>query len=165
MKTLTAFVVSFSFLASVGLHTGQALAEVNASAKQIVITAGSQASSKGSDKYFTGSVRVDPLFQAQAPTRAYAASVTFEPGARTAWHIHPLGQRLIVTSGVGLTQEWGGPIQEIKAGDVVICPPDVKHWHGAAAKTAMTHIAVGENMDGKSVQWMEKVSDEEYLDK
>lgn len=162
MKNLAALAVSLSFLASVGPYAGRALAEGDASARQTVVAAGSQASSRGPETSFTGSVRVDPLFQAQAPMRAYAASVTFEPGARTAWHAHPLGQRLIVTSGVGLTQEWGGPVQEIRAGDVVVCPPDVKHWHGAAPKTAVTHIAVGENGEGKSVRWMEKVSDAQY---
>ena len=123
---------------------------------------GTQPSSKGSAEWFTGTVRIDPLFQAQAPARAVAASVTFEPGARTAWHTHPLGQTLIVTAGAGRAQRWGGPIEEIQPGDVVWIPPGEKHWHGAAPTTAVTHIAVQEQLNGKAVDWMEKVSDEKY---
>ena len=123
---------------------------------------GSQPSGKGPAEWFTGSVRVDPLFEAPAPARVRAASVTFEPGARTAWHTHPLGQTLIVTAGVGRAQREGGPIEEIRAGDLVWFPPGEKHWHGAAATTAMTHIAIQEALDGKAVEWMEKVSDEQY---
>lgn len=123
---------------------------------------GSQPSTKGSAEYFTGSVRMDPLFQANAPARAFGASVTFEPGARTAWHTHPLGQTLIVTAGCGRAQRWGGPIEEIRPGDVIWFPPGEKHWHGAAPTTAMTHIAVQEQLDGTTVNWMEKVSDEQY---
>jgi quercetin dioxygenase-like cupin family protein len=123
---------------------------------------GSQPSSKGSAEYFTGAVRIDPLFQANAPARATGASVTFEPGARTAWHTHPLGQILIVTAGCGRVQRWGGPIEEIRQGDVVRIPPGQKHWHGATPNTAMTHIAIQEQLDGKVVDWMEKVSDEQY---
>jgi len=123
---------------------------------------GSQASRKGPDDWFTGVVRIDPLFQANAPARAASASVTFEPGARTAWHTHPLGQTLIVTAGCGRAQRWEGPIEEIRPGDVVWFPPGEKHWHGAAPATAMTHIAIQEQADGKVVDWMEKVSDEEY---
>jgi quercetin dioxygenase-like cupin family protein len=123
---------------------------------------GSQPSSKGSAEYFTGSVHIDPLFQASAPARAAGASVTFEPGARTAWHTHPLGQTLIVTAGCGRAQRWGGPIEEIRPGDVVWFPPGEKHWHGAAPATAMTHIAIQEQLDGKLVEWMEQVSDEQY---
>ena len=111
---------------------------------------------------FTGTVRIDPLFPAPDPARALGVSVTFEPGARTAWHTHPLGQTLIVTTGCGLIQSWGGPIQRIRPGDVVWCPPGEKHWHGATATTAMTHIAIVEQLNGKTVDWMEKVSDEEY---
>jgi quercetin dioxygenase-like cupin family protein len=107
-------------------------------------------------------VRVDPLFQPQEPARTAAASVSFEPGARTAWHTHPLGQTLIVTSGVGRAQSEGGPVEEIRPGDVVWFPPGVKHWHGASPTVAMTHIAIHEALDGKVVEWMEKVSDEEY---
>ena len=123
---------------------------------------GSQPSSKGNSEWFTGTVRVDPLFQANEPARAFAASVTFEPGARTAWHTHPLGQTLIVTSGFGLAQCWGGPIEEIRPGDVIWFPPGEKHWHGASATTAMTHMAIQEYLDGKAVEWLEKVSDKEY---
>ncbi len=123
---------------------------------------GSQPSTKGSAEYFTGSVRVDPLFQANEPARVAGASVTFEPGARTAWHTHPLGQKLIVTAGRGLAQSWGGPVEEIRPGDVVLIPPDKKHWHGASPTTAVTHIAIQEQLDGKTVDWMEKVTDEQY---
>ena len=111
---------------------------------------GSQPSGKGPAEYFTGTVRIDPLYQAPAPARTLAASVTFEPGARTAWHTHPLGQTLIVTAGCGLVQSWGGPIEKIRPGDVIRCPPGEKHWHGATATTAMTHIAIVEQLDGKS---------------
>src|SRR5579871_4979789 len=125
--------------------------------------AGSQPSNKGSGDYFTGTVRIDPLFQADAPARAVEVCVTFEPGSRTAWHTHPLGQTLIVTAGFGRAQCWGGPIEDIRPGDVIWFPPGEKHWHGASATTAMTHIALQEQLDGKTVDWMEKVSDEQYL--
>ena len=123
---------------------------------------GTQPSGRGPAECFTGAVRIDPLFQAPEPARALAASVTFEPGARTAWHTHPLGQTLIVTAGCGLVQSEGGPIKKIRPGDVVWCPPGEKHWHGATATTAMTHIAIVERLDGKAVDWMEKVADEQY---
>ena len=123
---------------------------------------GSQPSGKGPAEYFTGSVRVDPLFQAAEPARVAGAHVTFEPGARTAWHNHPLGQTLIVTSGRGSVQVWGGRVEEIRPGDVIWFPPGEKHWHGATPTTAMTHIAIQERLDGKTVDWMEKVSDEQY---
>ena len=123
---------------------------------------GTQPSGKGPAECFTGTVRIDPLFQAPEPARVLAASVTFEPGARTAWHTHPLGQTLIVTAGCGLVQSRGGPIKMIRPGDVVWCPPGEKHWHGATATTAMTHIAIVERLDGKAVDWMEKVTDEQY---
>jgi quercetin dioxygenase-like cupin family protein len=123
---------------------------------------GSQPSGKGPAEYFTGTVRIDPLFQALGPARAVGASVTFEPGARTAWHTHPLGQNLIVTAGCGLVQNWGSPIKEIRPGDVIWSPPTEKHWHGATPTTAVTHIAIQEQLDGKAVEWMEKVSDEQY---
>ena len=129
----------------------------------IVITRnGSQASIKGPDQWFSGQVRVDMLFQPQASSRTSAAIVTFEPGSRTVWHTHPLGQTLIVTSGKGWVQEWGREKREIQHGDVVWFPPGVKHWHGASATTALVHIAVQEALDGKNVEWMEKVSDEQY---
>jgi quercetin dioxygenase-like cupin family protein len=121
-----------------------------------------QPSGKGPADWFTGSVRIDPLFQAPDPARARGASVTFEPGARTAWHTDPLGQTLIVTSGRGWVQAWGGPVEEIHPGDVVWFPPGEKHWHGATPTTAMTHIAIQEALDGKVVDWMEQVSDEQY---
>jgi quercetin dioxygenase-like cupin family protein len=127
-----------------------------------ITRAGSQASSKGPADWFTGTVRIDPLFSVVAPARAAAASVTFEPGARTAWHTHPLGQTLIVIAGCGRAGREGGPIEEIRPGDVVQFAPNEKHWHGAAPATAMTHIAIQESLDGKVVEWMEKVSDEEY---
>jgi len=123
---------------------------------------GSQPSAKGSADYFTGVVRIDPLFEAPEPARVRGASVTFEPGARTAWHTHPLGQTLIVTSGLGWAQRWDGPKEEIRPGDVVWFPPGEKHWHGAAPTTAMTHIAVQEALNGKVVDWMEHVSDQQY---
>ena len=124
--------------------------------------AGSQPSAKGPADWFTGTVRIDPLFSAPAPARVAGAHVTFEPGARTAWHTHPLGQTLIVTSGLGRVQREGGPVEEIRPGDVVWFPPGVRHWHGATAATAMTHIAIQEKLDGKAVDWMEKVTDEQY---
>ena len=126
---------------------------------------GSQPSGKGQAEYFTGSVRVDPLFNAPSPARVFGASVTFEPGARTAWHTHPLGQTLVVTAGCGLAQRWEGPIEEIRPGDVVWFSPGEKHWHGAQATTAMTHIAIQEKKDGKVVDWLEQVSDEQYRDR
>jgi quercetin dioxygenase-like cupin family protein len=123
---------------------------------------GAQPSAKGPTDYFTGTVRVDPLFEAAAPARVRGAHVTFEPGARTAWHTHPLGQTLIVTSGLGRAQRWGGSIEEIRPGDVVWFAPGEKHWHGAGSTTAMTHIAIQEALDGKVVDWMEQVTDEQY---
>lgn len=124
---------------------------------------GSQPSGKGQDDYFTGTVRIDPLFSPTEPGRAAGACVTFEPGARTAWHSHPLGQTLIVVSGCGRVQRWGGPLEEIRPGDVVSIVAGEKHWHGAAPTTAMTHIAVHEFLDGRAADWMEKVSEEQYL--
>ena len=123
---------------------------------------GSQPSRKGPAENFTGAVRIDPLFDAPSPARVLGAYVTFEPGARTAWHAHALGQTLIVTAGCGRVQRWGGPVEEIRLGDVIWFAPSEKHWHGAAPTTAMTHIAVHEHLDGKTADWMEKVSDEQY---
>jgi quercetin dioxygenase-like cupin family protein len=123
---------------------------------------GSQPSTRGPVDYFTGTVRIDPLFQTADPARVRGALVTFEPGARTAWHTHPLGQTLIITSGCGRARRWDGPVEEIRPGDVVWFPPGEKHWHGASATTAMTHIAIQEQLDGKVVDWMEQVSDEQY---
>ena len=123
---------------------------------------GTEPSRKAPADYFTGTVRIDPLFQAPEPARASAGSVTFEPGARTAWHTHPLGQTLIIVSGFGWVQREGGPIEEVRPGDVAWFPPGLKHWHGASPTTAMTHIAIQEMLNGKNVDWLEKVSDEQY---
>lgn len=123
---------------------------------------GSQPSATGSAEWFTGTVRLDRLFEAPDPARVWGANVTFEPGARTAWHSHPLGQTLIVTAGCGRAQRWGGPVEEIRPGDVIWISPGEKHWHGAAAATAMTHLAVQEKLDGKMVDWMEPVTDAQY---
>jgi quercetin dioxygenase-like cupin family protein len=124
---------------------------------------GTTPSTKGSADWFTGTVRLDPLWQAEAPGRVVCAAVTFEPGARTAWHTHPLGQTLIVTAGLGRAQREGGPVEEIRPGDVVWFPAGEKHWHGAAPNVAMTHIAIQEGLDGRTVDWLEKVSDADYL--
>ncbi len=172
MKLIAATVMSLFLLAWASAPANQARAASGSNAspvassedsKTISITrSGSQPSSKGPAEYFTGSVRIDPLFKANDPLRASGAYVTFEPGARTAWHTHPLGQILIVTAGSGWVQQWGGPIEEIRQGDVVRIPPGLKHWHGATATTGMTHIAIQEQLDGKAANWMEKVSDEQY---
>ena len=123
---------------------------------------GSQPSAEGPAEWFTGAVRIDAPFQRDAPARVSGATVTFEPAARTAWHTHPLGQTLIVTAGAGRVQHWGGPVEEIRPGDVIWIPPGEKHWHGAAPTTAVTHIAVHERLEGKTVDWLEHVSDEQY---
>jgi quercetin dioxygenase-like cupin family protein len=123
---------------------------------------GLQPSGKGPAEYFTGAVRVDSLFNAPAPARVVGASVTFEPGARTAWHSHPLGQNLFVTAGCGWAQRWGGPVEEIRPGDVIWFSPGEKHWHGATPTTGMTHIAIQEHLNGKTADWMEQVTDEQY---
>jgi len=128
-------------------------------------TAGSRPSTKGQADYFTGSVRLDPLVEAPEPARVRATHVTFEPGARTAWHTHPLGQTLIVTSGRGLVQTWGGEIRDIRPGDVVWFPPGEKHWHGASLETAMSHIAIQEALNGSVADWLEQVSEEQYAGK
>lgn len=159
MKLLIATATSLALMAIVS-HGNEAAAQAQKS--QAVTRAGSQASAKGPAEYFTGNVRVDPLFAANESAPYSGAYVTFEPGARSNWHTHPTGQHLIVTHGVGRTQEWGGPIVEVRAGDHVWCPPGVKHWHGAAPTTAMTHIALTGTRDGKNVEWMERVSDEQY---
>jgi quercetin dioxygenase-like cupin family protein len=154
MKSLSAMIVSATLCASTAL----------AQSNQTITVArpGSQPSSAGSSENFTGSVRVDSRFQASAPARIGGGIVTFEPGARTAWHTHPLGQTLIVTAGVGLIRQWAGAVQEIRPGDVVWIPPGVKHWHGASATVGMSHIAIAEALDGKAVDWMEQVSDAQY---
>jgi quercetin dioxygenase-like cupin family protein len=156
MKSLIATAASVFVLASAALHADDG-------AQTFTITrVGSQPSNKGPAQFFTGSVRVDPLFAANAPSRTSGGLVTFEPGARSAWHTHPVGQILIVTAGKGLVQRWGGPVEEIRPGDVVRIPPGVKHWHGASPTTGMSHIAIQEAVDGKNVDWMEPVSDEQY---
>jgi quercetin dioxygenase-like cupin family protein len=141
---------------------GAAGPQAAGAAGQEITRAGSQASVPGPAETFTGRVRVDPVWPANGEINASGSLVTFEPGARSAWHSHPAGQRLLVTSGVGLTQQWGRPVQEIRAGDAIWCPPGVKHWHGATATTAMAHLAVTGTADGRNVTWMEKVSDEQY---
>lgn len=154
MKSLIAPLAALSLMAAeVGAEEGKTVR---------VTAAGSQASIKGPAENFTGTVRVDGLFKVEAPARIGGGTVTFEPGARTAWHTHPLGQTLIVTSGVGYVQQEGGARQEIRPGDTVWIPANVRHWHGATATTAMTHIAIAEALDGKAVTWAEKVSDAQY---
>lgn len=171
MKLLAATAMSLFLLASASTHANQAVAASGPGAppaassedsqKISIMRSGSQPSGTGPAEYFTGSVRIDPLFKANNPSRTSGGLFTFEPGARTAWHTHPLGQILIVTAGSGWVQQWGGQIEEIRQGDVVWIPPGQKHWH-AAATTGMTHIAIQENLDGKTADWMEKVSDEQY---
>jgi len=158
-KTL---MISCTLLAAVGAVADQSLAADAPKPAQTISRAGTQAPIKGSADYFTGTVRVDPLFAANDSAPFSGAYVTFEPGARSAWHIHPTGQRLLVTAGVGRTGEWGGPVEEIKAVDVIWCPPKLKHWHGASPTAAMTHIPITGTANGKSVEWLEKVSDEQY---
>jgi quercetin dioxygenase-like cupin family protein len=161
MKTrryLTLFAAAVS-LASVA---GAADPTIAVAAGQTIVRAGAQPSAAGPEAYFTGRVRVDPVWPASSDADASGANVTFEPGARSAWHTHPLGQQLVVVSGGGRTQEWGKAVQELRPGDVVWCPPGVKHWHGASPTTAMTHLSVTRTSGGKNVEWMEKVSDEQY---
>ncbi|MDZ7363606.1 MAG: carboxymuconolactone decarboxylase family protein [candidate division KSB1 bacterium] len=166
MKLLVTTIMLLSLLASASAQSNQTGAAPSASAQDsqtIKITRrGSQPSRLGPAENFTGSVRIDPLFQANAPARAAGSLVTFEPGARSAWHSHPLGQILIVTAGTGRVQRWGDPVDEIRQGDVVWIPPGQKHWHGAAPNSSMAHIAISEALDGKTVEWMEKVSDTQY---
>jgi quercetin dioxygenase-like cupin family protein len=130
-----------------------------------IARSGTQSSAKGPADYFTGSVRVDPVFPANDPSRVSGGHVTFEPGARSAWHTHPLGQTLIITSGLGWVQEEGGPIEEVRTGDVIWFPPGLKHWHGASPTNGMSHYAIQEALDGKNVEWLEKVTDEQYRKK
>ena len=154
--------MALALTVATGLSAGQAFAAATDRA-QTIIRNGEQASSKGSEQFFTGNVRIDPLYPANNEMRSSGGSVTFEPGARSNWHIHPVGQVLIITSGVGRTQEWGKPVQEVRPGDVVICPVGVKHWHGAAPNSSMSHISICEEKEpGKVVEWMEKVTDEQY---
>jgi quercetin dioxygenase-like cupin family protein len=158
----TAMLVSLALLVSAGAVVGRVLAAEADNTSQTIARAGSQASTTGPAAFFTGTVRIDPLFPANESAPFSGASVTFEPGARSAWHTHPTGQHLIVTAGVGWTQAWGGPIEDINAGDVIWCPPQVKHWHGASPTTAMTHIAITGTINGKNVEWMEQVTDAQY---
>lgn len=154
MKLLSVAAITFLFVAS--LTSAEEVQGVK------VTRIGTQPSAEGPAENFTGAVRIDSRFQGTSPARIGGATVTFEPGARTAWHTHPLGQTLIVTAGAGLVQHWNGPIQEIRQGDTVWIPPGVKHWHGASATTAMAHIAIAESVDGKTVTWMEEVGDAQY---
>jgi quercetin dioxygenase-like cupin family protein len=151
-------------IVTVSVPSGDAYAEgaEKSGSGQSISPAGSRASIKGPEEYFTGDARIDPLFPANETARYSGAYVTFEPGARSAWHTHPAGQHIIVTSGVGRTGTWEGEVEEIKAGDVIWCPPGVKHWHGAAPTTAMTHLVVTGSLDGKAVIWAEKVTDAQY---
>lgn len=158
----TVLFLSLTLLVSAGFFAARIEASETEKKSQTISRAGSQPSVKGSSEYFTGNVRVDPLFPANESAHFSGAYVTFEPGARSAWHIHPTGQHLLVVAGVGRTQEWEGRIEEIKAGDVIWCPPKIKHWHGASPTTAMTHIAITGTLNGKNVEWMEKVTDEQY---
>jgi quercetin dioxygenase-like cupin family protein len=147
-------------IAGVGGIAGEAITQRRTTTE--IKRSGSEASRKGPAEWFTGTVRIDPLFQAPEPARVSGGHVTFEPGARTAWHTHPLGQTWIITSGLGWVQREGGPVEEVRPGDIVWFPPNEKHWHGASAATAMTHIAIQESLNGKNVDWLEKVSDEQY---
>jgi quercetin dioxygenase-like cupin family protein len=156
MRLIAATFLSLSVLGSASGHAMQTAQSIS------IARSGSQPSRAGPAENFTGSVRIDPLFEAQVPARAGSAWVTFEPGARTAWHTHPAGQRLVVTAGLGWVQQWGGRTQEIRPGDVVSIPPGVKHWHGATPTAAMSHIAIQEVVEGKVVDWMEHVTDEQY---
>jgi quercetin dioxygenase-like cupin family protein len=166
MKLLAKTALSLSLLALLALapaYADQAKAPSGDGAQTVEITrSGSLPSAKGPAEYFTGSVRIDPLFRALDPSRTSGGSVTFEPGARSAWHTHPAGQILVVTAGSGWVQQWDGQTQEIRPGDIVRILPGQKHWHGATATTGMTHIAIQEHVDGKNVDWMEMVSDEQY---
>lgn len=162
MKKLLAAVSTAGLLAGSAL-AAEGGADMGAEAKEVRVTrVGTQASVAGPASFFTGWVRIDAPFSGSGAPRVGGASVTFEPGARTAWHTHPLGQTLIVTAGAGRVQHWGGPVQTIRAGDTVWIPPGVKHWHGAAPGTAMSHIAIAESQDGKVVDWLEQVSEAQY---
>jgi 4-carboxymuconolactone decarboxylase len=169
MKLLAATAITLSLFASAFAQTNQAgaglgpgVAQAPGSQSIRITRSGSQPSRQAPAENFTGQVSVEPLFQANAPARTFGARVTFEPGAQTGWHTHPLGQILIVTAGAGRVQRWGDPVEEIRQGDVVWTPPGQKHWHGAAPNSSMAHIAITEQLDGKTVEWMEKVSDAQY---
>ena len=162
VRRLAATFVSLSLLESASARADQAAEASGAGAGITIARRGTLPSRQGPAQNFTGSVRVDPMFEAVAPSRLGGASVTFEPGARTAWHVHPLGQILIVTAGVGRVQGWRGPLQEIRPGDVVRIPPGQKHWHGASPDASMSHVALVEHLDGKTTDWLEQVSEAEY---
>ena len=159
MKLIATTIVSLFILVS---NDTSQTAPVQNSETIKIVRSGSQQPGKGPAEYFTDSVEVQPLFPANAPSRTTGGTVTFQPGARSAWHTHPLGQTLIVTAGRGWVQQWGGPVEEIRQGDVVWIPPGVKNWHGATASTSMTHISIQESLNGKTVEWMERVSDQQY---
>jgi quercetin dioxygenase-like cupin family protein len=161
MKKMNCTALACVALWQVAVGTAAAQGAPSAAAQEIT-RAGAQASTAGPADFFTGRVRVDPVWPAAEHVNTSGGLVTFEPGARSAWHTHPAGQRLVVVAGMGLTQEWGKPVQVIRPGDVVWCPPGIKHWHGAEPTTAMTHLAVTGTRDGKNVTWMEKVSDDQY---
>jgi quercetin dioxygenase-like cupin family protein len=160
MKLLTTRRLAFYMLTAASAQPFQP--KGNPMRNMKIARSGTQSLSQGQPEYFSGSVRIDPLFKAVEPSRADGARVTFEPGARTAWHTHPLGQTLIVTAGTGWVQQEGSPVEEIREGDVVQIPPGVRHWHGATSTTSMTHIAIHEQLNGKVVEWMEMVSDAQY---
>jgi len=164
MNRLAAFILALALLAPAGAYAGQEAGEVG-KATLTISRNGSQASAKGPADYFTGTVRVDPMFSPNDQARLSLANVTFEPGARTAWHTHPWGQVLVVSAGSGRIQALGGPVQEIRPGDVVWIPAGLKHWHGASPTTAMTHMSIVLPIDGSSAQWMEKVTDAQYSEK
>ena len=166
MRNLKKMALSLALAATCVYAGGFAQAQAaEREAAQQVLRVGTYASVAGPQQYFTGTVRIDNLFPAQFPAKFSGAYVTFEPGARSAWHTHTVGQTLIVTAGVALTQQWGGPVVEAHPGDVIQCPAGVKHWHGAAPDSAMTHLSVCEEKDGQVVQWLEKVTDAQYAGK
>lgn len=163
MMRLATAILTLSLLVTMSVFSGTAMAAEGSNNPQIAIMrADSLPSSKGPSTNFTGNVRVEPIFPANESAPYSASYVTFEPGARTAWHAHPAGQRLIITAGIGWVQQWGGPIVEVRTGDAVWIPPDVKHWHGASPTESMTHISLAGAVKGKNAEWMEKVSDEQY---
>ena len=162
MKVLVVALISLSLFALVSSQAQTSTAKASTSSTIKITRSDSLQSNQGSAKYFTGAVQVQQLFPASDPSRTSGGQVTFEAGARSAWHTHPFGQILIVTDGTGWIQQWGGPIEEIRKGDVIWIPAGVKHWHGATPNTSMTHIAIQEELNGKAVEWMEKVTDEEY---
>ena len=162
MKVLAVTLISLSLFASVASQAQTSAAKARTSSSIKIARSDSLQPKKGSAECFTGSVQVQELFPAYDPSRTSGGRVTFEPGARSAWHTHPFGQILIVTDGTGWIQQWGGPIEEIRKGDVIWIPAGVKHWHGATPSTSMTHIAIQEQLNGKAVEWMEKVTDQQY---